>query len=30
MREPAPPRGTRVDARLELDGGALFARATEE
>jgi threonylcarbamoyladenosine tRNA methylthiotransferase MtaB len=28
MREPAPPRGARVAARLELDGGALFARVT--
>jgi len=26
-REPVPPRGARLDARLELDGGALFARA---
>ena len=27
LRDPAPPRGARVAARLELDAGALFARA---
>ena len=27
MRAPAPPRGARVRATLELEGGALFARA---
>lgn len=28
MREPAPARGARVRAALELEGGALFARAS--
>jgi len=30
LRDPAPPRGARVNARLELDAGALFGRPVAE